>query len=444
MPPADAAWLHMDRPNNLMVVNAVLMLDGDVERPAVEQLLADRLVDRYPRFRQRPVEAGFPIRRPQWEDDPTFDLSHHLHSVRLPAPGDETALQSYVGREMARPLDRLQPLWECHLVEGFAEGSAIFARMHHCIADGIALARVLLSLTDDGSDAGIAPPAADTARSPLPALAQRGLGLAIHPSRLVDIARMAPATLAAISKDLFTPPDARTLFRGRTGTAKRAVWSKPFPLAGIKQIARALDATVNDVVLAAVSGALRRYLVRCDSPVHDIRTLVPFNLRPLDQPLPRDLGNHFGLIYLGLPLAVADPVERVAEVHRRMEHIKGSMEPVVSYGVLEATGMTAPRLERLVVDFFTSKASALMTNVPGPQQQVTFAGVPVRRVIGWVPRSGDIGLGISIFSYNGEVTIGFAVDAGMVPDPHSVIHALEDELALLETASSVSPDQSHG
>jgi WS/DGAT/MGAT family acyltransferase len=342
---------------------------------------------------------------------------------------------------MAEPLNRVEPLWECHLIEGFAEGTAILARMHHSIADGIALARVLLSLTDDDAEAGAAGITAPGPRPRGPAamrLARDGFALAVHPSRLVDIARMTPGAVAAVSKDLFTPPDAHSVFRGRTGTAKRAVWSRPFPLAGIAETAHELDATVNDVVLGAVCGALRHYQVQRESPVHDIRTLVPFNLRPADQPLPADLGNHFGLVYLGLPLAIADPIDRVAEVHRRMQRIKGSMEPVVSYGVLEATGMTVPSLERLVVDFFTSKASALMTNVPGPRRRVTFAGVPVRRVIGWVPVSGDIGLGISIFSYNGEVTIGFAVDAQLVPDPHTVIHFLEDELGHLREATSVS------
>lgn len=437
MSAADAAWLRMDRPTNLMVVNGVLLFDEPLDRAAVEAVLTERLVERYPRFRQRIVEAGLPLRRPHWEDDPTFDLANHLWEVRLPPPGDEAALQAYVGRLMSRPLDRSRPLWEVHLVDGYGGGSAIVNRMHHAIADGIALSRVLISLTDEGPEPGLALADApvDDHRSPLAALAHEGAEALVHPSRLVDAAHLAPGTAAALGKELLTPPDARTAFRGRNGLDKLATWSRPYRLVDVKRAAHGLGGTVNDVVLAAVAGALRDYLVGRGSAVHDLRALVPFNLWPLEKALPRDLGNHFGLIFCTLPVAVADPIERVAEVHRHMEHIKHSMEPAVSYGVLQTVGMTAPQLEKLVVDFFTTKATAVMTNVPGPRNPVWFAGHRVRRVIGWVPRSGDVGLGISIFSYDGEITVGFSVDAGLVPDPGTVIDALDAELDLLFAAA---------
>jgi WS/DGAT/MGAT family acyltransferase len=439
MSAADAAWLHMDRPTNLMVVNGVLLFDEPLDRGVVEAVLAERLVARYPRFSQRVVEAGWPVRRTYWEDDPGFDLANHLWEVRLPPPGDQAALEAYVGRLMSRPLDRARPLWELHLVEGVAGGCAIVNRMHHAIADGIALSRVLLSLTDEGPEPGEA--LADAPVEPhVPAVASllgQGAGLALHPSRVLGVAQLVPGTASALAKELLTPPDARTAFRGRNGLDKRATWSRPYPLADLKRGAHAHGATVNDVILAAVAGALREYLVGRSSAVHDLRALVPFNLWPLEKPLPRDLGNHFGLIFCTLPVAVADPIERVAEVHRRMQHIKDSMEPAVSFGVLRTVGLTAPQLEKLVVDFFTAKASAVMTNVPGPRRPVWFAGHRVRRVIGWVPRSGNVGLGISIFSYDGDVTVGFSVDAGLVPDPGTVIDALDAELDLLLAAVPV-------
>ncbi len=149
---ADAAWLHMDRPQNLMVINGVLSFDEQVDWERLREVLQERLVGPFPRFRQRVREPRLGIGTPQWEDDPEFDLDLHLHHVALPAPGDRAALQAFVADRMAMPLDRSRALWEFHLVDGYGEGCAVVARMHHAIADGIALARVLFSLTDAGPD----------------------------------------------------------------------------------------------------------------------------------------------------------------------------------------------------------------------------------------------------------------------------------------------------
>jgi diacylglycerol O-acyltransferase / wax synthase len=177
MSSADTAWLHMDRPTNLMVINSVLLFDEPVEWERVKQITQQRLVDRYARFRQRVVESRLPLRAPKWEDDPDYALEHHMHHLALPAPGDPAALQELVGDLMTMPLDRNRPLWHMYLVDGFGEGAAIITRMHHCIADGIALARVMLSLTDSEPDAEIGPAegerdrARSRSRGPLTAIA---------------------------------------------------------------------------------------------------------------------------------------------------------------------------------------------------------------------------------------------------------------------------------
>ena len=154
---ADAAWLQMDSPTNLMVVNAVLWFDEPLDWRRVEEQLPRRLVAEFPRFRQRVVESWLPLAGPWWEDDPVFDLGSHVRHSVLPAPGDQRALQEFVAREMAIPLDRSRPLWQLHLVDGYGPGCALVFRVHHCIGDGIALARVMLSLTDGDPDAGIDP-----------------------------------------------------------------------------------------------------------------------------------------------------------------------------------------------------------------------------------------------------------------------------------------------
>jgi diacylglycerol O-acyltransferase / wax synthase len=433
---ADAAWLRMDRPTNLMVVNSVMWFDEPIDRERLRAVLAERLVDRFPRFRRRVVE---PLGVPLWEDDPHFDIDRHIHRLGLPAPGGREQLQELAADLMAMPLDRGKPLWDMYLVDGYGQGAAVIARMHHCIADGIALTRVLLSLTDGAGDDGLV--AADDEHRGLldrlaaPALAgaHEALELLIHPraeaAELGDDAR-------ALAKLVLTGRDADTVLRGELGAARRVTWSRALPLRDIKRAGHRSGATVNDVVVCALTGALHAYLARRDSLVDEIRAMVPFNLRPLDEPLPRDLGNRFGLVYLALPVGIDDPAGRLAAVHERMEAIKHSPEAAVSYGILEAFGRTPPRLEQRLLDVFTTKTTAVLTNVPGPRQPVFLAGARLAGVLGWVPTAGAGGLGISILSYDGGLTVGLQADAGLVPDPETIVADYELEMAALTGATA--------
>jgi diacylglycerol O-acyltransferase / wax synthase len=449
---ADAAWLHMDRPTNLMVINSVLLFDQPVDWERVQEVTRDRLVARYPKFRQRVVESRLPLRPPKWEDDPDFALEHHMHHLALPAPGDTAALQELVSDLMTVPLDRSRPLWHQYMVDGYGEGAALIVRMHHCIADGIALARVMLSLTDSAPDAGIelvdrwhpedrrimvaAQPIPGTrvVRRALGAgttLARQGIHAATSPSYAGTLAGAVARDGATLLRLLVTPADAASAIKGDPGVSRRVAWSRPLSLAQIKRIAHAHDATVNDVLLAAVSGALRHYLRDRGSEVSEIQAMVPFNLRPLDEPVPRDLGNKFGLVFLPLPVGTSGSYKRLVEVHRRMSEIKEGRDGAVSYGLLSAVGLTPEPVERRIVDLFSAKGTAVMTNVPGPREPVYLAGVPVRTVLVWAPTSGHIGMSVSIFSYRGEVTVGLMVDAALIPDPDRIVTQLEAELGAL-------------
>jgi len=432
---ADAAWLRMDSPTNLMVVNSVLWFDDPVDAEALRTVLSERLVARFRRFRQRAVEDhGI-----WWEDDPDFDLSRHLHHLELPPPKRRHELEALVASYLTVPLDRSRPLWDLYVLDDYYGGTALFFRMHHCIADGIALTRVLLSLTDDGEEyAGVAPDAA-AGHGRLAGLASGILHEAVetltHPLHAVDLANTGVSDARALAKLLALPPDGR--FWGRkTGFDKQVVWSDPIPLDRIKQAGHASGTTVNDVLLAAVSGALRADRERSGGAIHDVRVVVPFNLRDLHQPLPSELGNKFGLVFLDLPLTRATPRERLEEMARRMRALKESAEGVVSYGVLDVVGQAPPGVEKAVVEIFAAKGSAVMTNVAGPRKPVTLAGSTLRGTIGWVPMSGSIGLGVSIFSYAGDVLIGLAVDRLQVADPHLL---MEDVLAELQALMATHP-----
>ena len=457
MSSADSAWLHMDRPNNLMVITGALWFDEPLDWDELRGVISSRLVDRFPRFRQRVVPSRMPMRPPNWEEDPGFDLDRHLHRVSLPAPGDRAALEDFVSELIAQPLDRSRPLWDWYFVDGYGSGSAIVARMHHCIADGIALARVLLSLTDSSPEAGIEPDEPDESehggglsgavggalrparqavsltRKLAGATAHEAIEIARDPRELADLAATAGTDAKALAKTLLPAADSDTVLKGDLGVPERVAWSDPIPLADVKDAGHAHGATVNDILVAAVAGALRTYLAGRDSLVDELHAFVPFNLRPLDQPLPRQLGNRFGLVRLAIPVGIADPRERLEEVRRRMTEIKHSPEGAVSYGMLGAIGVTPEAIEQRFLELFSAAGSTVMTNVPGPREPVYLAGTPVRGVLVWAPTSGSVSMSVSIFSYNGEVTVGVMSDRGLVPDPGEIVAAFGEEVAAMLT-----------
>jgi diacylglycerol O-acyltransferase / wax synthase len=458
MTTADVAWLHMDRPTNLMVVNSVMWFDEPVDWDRLREVYRERILAPYPRFRQRVVEPRLPFGGLFWEDDADFDLERHLLPVRLDPPGDRATLHRYVSEHLHRPLDRGRPLWEAHLIDGYEGGAAIYTRIHHCVADGIALARLMMSLTDERPEGELfLPPEMDatTDRSGLTAraratasaavrtstrLVRDGAGMLVHPSRALHLAEVTTSGTRALAKDLLLPPDHRTVLKGRMGPHKHGMWSAPIALADVKAIGRTNGTTVNDVLCTAVTGALRTYLEHRDSLVDDVRALVPFNLRPLDEPLPRELGNRFGIVALSLPVGIADRGERLAEVRRRMQRIKASPEGAVIFGLISVTGMTPVQIEKVLVDFLLSKGSLVLTNVPGPTMPVYLAGTKVAGVMAWVPASGGVSLGMSIMSYDGKVTVGVYADARLVPDPEVLVAAFDDEVAqLLREGAALTP-----
>ena len=437
----DAAWLRMEDPTNLMMVTGVLLFDGRLKPGRLRTVVEERLLA-FPRFRQRVAEPPFGVGMPSWVADDRFDLDAHLHHVALPDPAGKEALEAFVSDVMSTPLDFSKPLWQMHLVD-HAGGSALVTRIHHAIADGIALVQVLLSLTDTTARPKRQRPAAgprldaDGGSSLLRAggwLAQAGFGLAREPVQALRVAGMGADAAATLARVAMLPPDPQSALKGPLGVIKRAAWSEPISLAAVKAAGAHAGGTINDVLVATAAGALRRYLGGRGDDVDrmDVRATLPVNLRPLDQA--HRLGNQFGLVFLALPLGVEDPVERLAEVKRRMDELKSSMQPFVAFGALTAIGFLPTPLQPLPVQFFGSKASLVLTNVPGPRERLYLAGEPLRRTMFWVPQSGRLGLGISILSYAGEVMVGVASDAGLVPDPEAIVEGFTAELEALTAA----------
>jgi WS/DGAT/MGAT family acyltransferase len=433
----------------MTMITGVMTFDGALDVERLKTTLESRLLARYGRFRQRVREPAL-IGLPRWEEDPTFDLEAHVHRVGLPAPGDRQTLQSLVSDLMSTPLDFSRPPWQVHVVEACASGSAIVVRLAHCIADGLALVQVLLSMADTDPDAP--PPVPVEVRpedeGPESILDPARIGYrrirgsmrlvrkALHEGRevlgdrerLVDASLLAAAGVLSLGKLITMPPDGETVFRGPMGLRKRAVWSVPVPLEEVKAIGRAVNGTVNDVLLTAVAGALRRYMEgrgRSADGVN-IRALVPVNLRGPDE-LDR-LGNRFGIVFLDLPVGVRDPYRRLSVLKRRMDEIKDGVDAPVTFGVLNVLGFAPTPIEKRLGYFLAGKTTAIVTNVPGPREQLYLAGSPLSGCMFWVPAPAGLGLGISILSYHGEVTLGVATDAGVIPDPEAILAGFHAEL----------------
>lgn len=441
MASVDRAWLRMDHPTNLMMINGLLFFDRPMSRQEVEPVLEQRLLH-VARFGDRLRHGAG--QRPEWERVRP-DLEHHLCEHRLEPPGDDDELQRLVSRWMSTPLDPDRPLWRLHLVHGYRQGSVIYCRLHHCIGDGLALMLVLLSLTeraageeqDDGANPlrqlfSGEPPDSEGAKDIVTEIMPAAARILTAPAEKLASLRWwqkGAAAVPALSKLVLRPPDRSTLFKGTLGAEKNAVWSDSIPMSQVDQVRRALGGTINDILTNAVAGGLRRYLEARGGLRSrlNIRAVVPVSLRPVEEMAA--LGNQFGLVFLSLPVGIADPRERLAELGRRMGRLKRSFEPVVALKLLGLIGSLSPRLQEAAVRIFAAKGTLVLTNVPGPREPLYFAGHPIRSFLFWVP--GRQGLGISIASYGGQVRVGVATDDRLVPDPQAIVAGFHQEFNMM-------------
>ncbi len=455
----DAAWLGMENPTNLMMVSGILTFDEPVDFETLKQVIQNRLLQ-HRRFRQCVRQPRNPISAPYWEDDANFDINSHMHRVALPVPGDKAALETMVGDLMSTPLDFSKPLWSLHLIENYGDGCAIMTRLHHCIADGMALVMVLLSMTDFAPNAPqpkrppVEEDAKDASPGPIGALFKQasstvksvrkitkrvlseGVESILNPAHALELALKGSDHAYAAGRLVLRSPDPQTIFKGELGVAKRGVWSRPLSLKDVKLIKNVTGSTVNDVLVSAITGGLRRYMISRNAEVEGVnfRAAIPVNLRKPDEMA--TLGNRFGIIYLSLPIGIEEPLERLAEVRRRMLALKGSEEAVASFGILNVIGMSPNDVQEEMVKMFASKATTVLTNVPGPPMPLYLAGGKISGLMFWVPQSGRVSFGISIISYAGKVFLGVVADMGLIPDPETIIDGFYEEYDALLTLAN--------
>ncbi len=460
----DTAWLRMDNDVNLMMIVGVWLLTPAVTLEALRERIADKLL-KYERFRQKTVVDAMGA---MWVEDEHFDISRHVVPKSLHAQDGETerhALQRLCGELATTPLDPRHPLWQFHLVEDYEGGSALVARIHHCIGDGIALISVMMSITDGGTD----PPKRrkkaagteeesdwlnDAVLKPLSELTAKAIGMysggkaraadiLANPQQpllgSMDMARTGLQVVNDVAALALMPDDSPTSLKGKPRGKKVVAWSEPISLEEVKTVGKGLGCTVNDVLLSCVAGAIGDYLLSQgqDPAGKEIRAMVPVNLRPLEKAW--QLGNRFGLAPLVLPVGIANPVERVFAVRRRMSDMKGSYQPLLAFAVLSVSGLFIKPVQDAILGLFAKKATAVMTNVPGPAVPLRFCGSTLRQNMFWVPASGDIGVGVSILSYGGGVQFGLITDEQLCPEPQAIIDRFEPEFHKLLWLSLMLP-----
>jgi diacylglycerol O-acyltransferase len=451
---ADAVFLRIETPHEPQHVGSLSVLDGVPLRAVDGRIRFDELREhvarrtvRVPRLRQRIMEVPYGQGRPVWVDDEHFDIDYHVRLTALPRPGDERQLAALMGRLQSLPLDRSRPLWEMWFVDGLADDRvALIIKTHHALGDGIANVDLALALVDLEPD----PPPDDTAPdwTPRPTPGETELlGDAIR-EQFERPGRCARALLGAL-RDPRPAIDAATNV-GRTvanflAKPAPAPWNVPVsshrrwvsasvPMQVVRRVRERHEASINDVVLAACSGALRTFLVEHGDTGIDqrvIKAMVPVSMRGTDQH-GDTLGNLVSLIIVELPVDEHDPVVRLERIHAMTSELKGSGLVDGAQRILDIADAITPLAGPLTR--YVSRSipmNLVITNIPGPPVPLYLCGARFLRVFPYVEVIDNEGLTIAVVSYDDHLHFGITADRDVMADLVDVAASIEQEFAAL-------------
>lgn len=393
---------------------------------------------------------------PTWKPDAAFDIGTHVRHATLPEPGGEAELLEWLGDYYSHRLDRAHPLWAMTLLDGLADGRwAIAAKVHHCLVDGISGSSVTTVILDaepqptagsKGVLGGLGPPSEgegeDPDRGTLSTIAggvRASLDAAVHPRKLASmLSRSRALAEVLIHDELIGAP--RTSLNVRIGATRRLA-AVAVPLEDLKQVKRRLGGTVNDVVLAATAGGLRRLFEQRgdDLGVGSVRAMVPVSLRQAGEQLA--LGNRVSSLFVELPISEPDPLLRYRKTAAAAADLKSSDQTMGAEALVELAGAAPPLIHGVVVRLaFTPRVfNITITNVPGPPTTLYALGAPLRRVLPLVPIFTGHAVGVAAVSYDGEVTFGLNADRGKVPDLEVLKLGIEESLAELGKLARAHP-----
>jgi WS/DGAT/MGAT family acyltransferase len=436
----DAEFLHLEDGVTTLHIGGVATFPGPMPSEAEFVALLESKLHRIPRYRQRVEGVPLDLGRPIWVDDPSYATTNHVHRTALAAPGDDAALCRLVGRVMGHQLDRSRPLWETWMVEGFEDGGwGLLFKVHHCMVDGVAGVGLLGAVLDVEPSEQVADPEPWTPQ-PAPSGTERVLGA--WAGAAAEVARLAGGIPDAVLHPQRSAQAAVDIGRGLLGfgrsmapTPELAIEGPIGPhrtwahaqvsLADVKLVGRTFGGTVNDVVLAAISGGLRDLLVELgdDPDTAVVRTGVPVSVRRDDGAGVPD--NRVSTLLVELPVHLADPLERLELVGERMAAAKASAMSELGEQVAHLADLAPP----MALDLGSRAAlwashhvvqrsvNTVTTNVPGPQFPLYCLGRQMTSYLPYVPIADGVRVGTAILSYDGQVAFGVTADQGSVPDP---------------------------
>ncbi|MGH2725223.1 MAG: WS/DGAT/MGAT family O-acyltransferase [Actinomycetota bacterium] len=434
----DASFLYLERPNVHMHVAGLVILDpatrpgGRLAYEDLARLITER-IHLVPRFRQRAVFPPFGAGRPVWVDDADFDVSFHLRRAALPAPGGRRELADYVQRVHSRPLDRTKPLWEMYLIEGLEDGYvAILSKSHHAMIDGISgmdIATVMFDFSPEPARLTAKPwapqpePSAwelltgavsDQLTHPVQAAVGGVTRVLRAPREVLEQAGRVLGGMGSLLAKGMAPPGP---FNAPVGAARRFAMAE-VPVADAKAVKNALGGTVNDVVLAGVTGALRRLLRHRKERVSGVslRAMVPVSTRDTSQTMA--LGNQVSMFFVDLPVGVSDPVRRLRKITAGTGALKSSHQAVAATALMSTAQWAPPTLHGLAARLVARQrvANLIVSNVPGPQVPLYLDGAQLVVAFPVMPLGENLGLSVALTSLSGVMGFGFTTDWDAAPD----------------------------
>ncbi len=468
----DAAFLAMETSAVYGHVGSICVLDPSTSPEPLtlerlQRVIGERL-HLVPPFRRRLVEVPFGIDQPYWIEDPDFDVEFHVRELALPAPGDDRQLADQAARLHARPLDRSRPLWELYLISGLSGGRmAVYTKVHHAAIDGVSgndILGAVLDLEPTGRDLGDVPPwTCDDVPGPLTLLARSALNLAAQPVRAArlstELAWALPALALSSARPALPFVDALLPRRGASAVlqqtplrAPRTPFNRPVsphrrwafrtvPLEDVKTVKRAAGCTVNDVVMALTAGALRSWLLDHGAlPDGPLVAAVPVSVRTAAQQ--GTGGNRVSTMTAPLATHLADPLARLRHAHEAMRAAKEQhgalpadlLSDVTQFAAPALAGQAARMAARLRLVEWLSPFNLIVSNVPGPNLPLYYAGA---RLLAYYPLSAIAdgqGLNITVMSYEQGMHFGLIACRELVPDLDTMAGALADELDQLVQA----------
>ena len=445
----DASFLDVEDAVSHMHIGSIGIFEGPA--PPHEELRAMVLAKLpvVPRYRQVVRAVPLSIGRPHWVDDQHFNLDYHLRRTGLPAPGGESELRHLVGRVMSQQLDRSKPLWEMWAVEGLEQGRwALISKIHHCMVDGVAGTDLISVLMDAEPVKAPATPqeweprGAPGTTALLAAGLTENLLIPVQAARALsspeEVLRRGREALQGVMRmSGIARPTPRSSLNGPLGPNRRWNCARA-QLSEIKEVRAALGGTMNDVVLAAITGGFRELGISRGEPVEQpLRALIPVSVRSRSEHGIYD--NRVAAMFAELPVGLADPVERLHAIRAQMADLKQSHEAVAAEVLTSLSGFAAPLLlalgERLATRIPQHNINTVATNVPGPQHPLYACGRRMLESLPYVPLGGHVRVGVAIFSYDGACTFGVTGDYDTAPDIDVLCHGIEASMAELVNRS---------